>query len=142
MPQVLGPQAERINQALAVFRGVFQSYQRHLPYRPVPERSAKILGQLDPFLLNAFGTPSVTIEVSRPGRHLLRPTNLCNVFWWANPGNPRHWVENDAEAAIHALAALLDRTSGRAHAPAYPELAQAVDVAASADSPVSRNEGA
>jgi len=59
--------------ALAAFQGPFQSRQRFLRYRPVPERSAAITGQLDAFLLGAFGTPSATIEVSRPG--LLPPTS-------------------------------------------------------------------
>jgi hypothetical protein len=109
--------------ALAAFQGPFQSRQRFLRYRPVPERSAAITGQLDAFLLGAFGTPSATVEVSRPGWSLAKPGRLPNVFWIANPEDPARWAENDAGAAIFALAELLARTGGRPCAPSHPELA-------------------
>lgn len=109
---------------LSVFRDVFQEHQKHLRYRPIPERSAAIVGQLDPFLLNAFGTVSVTVEVSRPGLHVLLPWNLFNFFWWANPARPQRWAENDVEATTHALAALLERTEGTACVPVAPLLAR------------------
>jgi len=112
--------------ALDAFQGPFQSRQRFLRYRPVPERSAAITGQLDAFLLGAFGTPSATIEVSRPGLALAKPGRLPNVFWIANPPDPARWAENDADAAIFALAELLERTGGRPCAPAQPELAKQV----------------
>jgi predicted deacylase len=126
LPEALGPDKTKAESALAVFRGLFQSHQPHLRYRPIPERSAKILGQLDPFLLNAFGTPSVTVEVSRPGRHLLLPWKALKVFWWANPARPERWVENDAEATIHALVALLERSGGEPCHAAHPQLAEQV----------------
>jgi predicted deacylase len=128
MPQVGGPDAEPARRALEVFRGVFQDHQPYVRYRPIPERSAAIVGQLDPFLLNAFGTPSVTVEVSRPGWHLLQPWNTFSVFWWANPARPERWVANDAEATLHALVALLERTGGRPCTPAHPELAEQIPV--------------
>jgi hypothetical protein len=112
--------------ALAAFQGPFQSRQRFLRYRPVPERSATIAGQLDAFLLGAFGTPSATVEVSRPGLALLRPGRLPNVFWIANPPDPARWADNDADAAICALAELLARTGGRPCAPTHPELAERI----------------
>lgn len=124
-PADASPAAAR---CLAVFQGEFQSRQRFLRYRPLPERATAIAGQLDPFLLQAFGTPSVTIEVSRPGRHLVWPWNLFNVFWWANPAQPRRWLDNDREATIHALVQLLDVSGGEATAASRPELAAAVDV--------------
>jgi hypothetical protein len=112
--------------ALAAFQGPFQSRQRLLRYRPVPERSAAITGQLDAFLLGAFGTPSATVEVSRPGLALAKPGRLPNVFWIANPEDPARWAENDADAAIFALAQLLERTGGRPCAPTQSELATQV----------------
>lgn len=126
MPQVLDADAEKAQRALSVFQGIFQSHQRLRRYRPVPERSAKIVGQLDPFLLNAFGTPSVTVEVSRLRPHVLLPWNAFNIFWWTNPAHPGWWVENDADATIHALAALVERTQGTPCTPAHPQLAQGV----------------
>ena len=126
LPSVLGGDTQKASSALAVFQGVFQQRQRHLRYRPVPERSAKIAGQLDPFLLNAFGTPSVTVEVSRPGVALLRPKRASRIFWWANPPDPERWAANDAPATVAALRELLARTGGQPCTPAQPELADAI----------------
>jgi hypothetical protein len=92
----------------------------------VPERSAAIVGQLDPFLLEAFGTPSVTIEVSRPGLELLLPWRLTQLFAWANPSRPERWAENDARATIHALCELLRRTGGATGPARRPELADGI----------------
>jgi len=122
-PKEASPVAAR---CLAVFQGEFQSRQRSLRYRPVPERTSALLGQLDSFLLAGIGTPSVTVEVSRPGLHLLWPWNLFNVFWWANPANPRRWLDNDREAAIHALRCLLDLSGGAPDEPTHPELVDVV----------------
>lgn len=119
---VMCKEPQKAAHAFSVFADVFQAHQKHLRYRPVPERRAAIVGQLDPFLLDAFGTISVTIEVSRPGWYVLLPWNLLNFFSWANPPCPRHWAENDVEASVHALAALLERTSGKPCEPVAPEL--------------------
>ncbi|MEE8581819.1 MAG: M14 family zinc carboxypeptidase [Myxococcota bacterium] len=121
-----GIEIERARHALSVFQGEFQSNQPHLRYRPVPEAVSTIVGQLDAFLLGAFGTPSATIEVSRPGLHLLKPSHFANAFWISNPERPERWVENDVAAAIRALAALLERTGGRPCPPLQPELADRV----------------
>jgi len=125
LPAVPGDHAAA--DALAVFQGEFQSRQRMRRYRPVPERSVAIAGQLDAFLLEAFGTPSVTVEVGRPSWHVLQPSRLGCAFWIANPASPERWIENDAPAAIHALTALLARTGGEPCEPIAPELVQAVD---------------
>ncbi len=127
LPSVLGGDTEKASRALAVFSGVFQARQRHRRYRPVPERSAKIAGQLDPFLLNAFGTPSVTVEVSRPGVALLHPKHASRIFWWANPPDPSRWAANDVPATIAALHELLERTGGDPCTPAQPELAEGIE---------------
>ena len=125
LPEVLGVDREKAQRALGTFHGPFQSRQG-CAYRPVPERSAAIVGQLDPFLLHGLGTPSVTIEVSRPGWQLLWPRRSFHVFSIANPPDPERWAENDAAATIHALAELLARTQGTPCVPAHPELADAV----------------
>jgi len=124
LPEVLGVDGKKAQRALDTFHGPFQSRQRRA-YRPVPERSAAIVGQLDPFLLYGLGTPSVTIEVGRPGCHLLWPRHSFHVFSIANPPDPDRWAENDAAATVHALAELLARTEGTPCAPAHPELAEA-----------------
>lgn len=132
-PGEIHPDAAKAQAALDVFRGVFQQHQPYVRYRPVPERSAAIVGQLDPFLLEAFGTPSVTIEVSWPRPHLLLPWNTANFFWWANPARPEPWEENDAPATIHALIALLERTGGTPCTPTHPELADRIPTHATTD---------
>jgi len=129
MPEALEADAERARHALATFQGPFQARQRR-PYKPVPERSAAIVGQLDPFLLHGLGAPSVTVEVSRPGWHLLWPRETFRLFSIANPPDPERWAENDAAATVHALAELLARTGGTPCEPARPELARAVPRAA------------
>jgi len=123
LPALQGDDREKAKRAFAVFQGPFQSRQRACRYRPVAERSARITGQLDPFLLDAFGTPSVTVEVSRPGWQLLLPWRTFNVFWWANPASPSRWLDNDRDAAVHALACLLDATEGTPCAAKAPQLA-------------------
>lgn len=123
LPSVADVPSERARKALEVFHGPFQSHQRHRRYPPKPERSAQISGQLDAFLLGAFGTPSVTVEVSMPGLAALRPGRLGNFFWIANPPQPERWAENDVDATVHALALLLERTGGHPCEPHQPELA-------------------
>ncbi len=110
-----------------VFRSVFPAAQRHCRYRPVPEPASALAGQLDLFLLHAFGTPSATVEVSRPSLALARrPLRWLHFFSWANPSNPDRWVENDVPATVCALLALLERTGGRPLPAEHPELAEQV----------------
>jgi hypothetical protein len=97
--------------AFDVFRGAFQSRQCHRRYAPVLHRPARTRGQLDPFLWRAFGTPSVTVEVSRPDWRVLLPWHAPRLFWWANPPDPRRWLENDVGATIGALVALASQAS-------------------------------
>jgi len=125
LPEVPDRDREKAQRALDAFHGPFQSRQTR-PYKPVPERSAAIVGQLDPFLLHGLGAPSVTIEVSRPGWHLLHPRSAFHVFSIANPPDPERWAANDAGATIHALGELLARTGGTPCEPAKPELAEQV----------------
>jgi len=112
-----------VARALEVFESEFQSHQRHLSYRFVSERPAAISGQLDAYLLGAFGTPSVTVEVGRPGRGVLKPSRVLNPFWLSNPENPGHWADNDVDATLRALCALVEATGGRPGRPRQPGLA-------------------
>jgi len=115
------PPGSAARRALDVFDGPFQSRQRR-PYRAVRERAAAIEGQLDPYLLAAFGTPSVTIEVGMPTPGVQCGGRLGNLFWIANPPRPERWVENDVAATVHALDALLDATLESRPAPTHPDL--------------------
>ena len=123
------PDAMKAARAFGVFRDVFQEHQPHLRYKPVPERNTSIVGQLDPFLFEGLGAVSVTVEVSRPGASILLPWYVAPLFWWANPPRPQFWEDNDAEATVHALVALLERTAGTPCIAVHPELAAAVDEA-------------
>ncbi len=134
LPEPLAKDAQKARAAIDVFRGRFQSRQVLRPYRPVDETASQTIGQLDPFLLGAFGTVSVTVEVSRPGWHLLAPWRTANVFWWSNPPDPRRWARNDVEATITALRALLDRMDATPCIPAQPELADQVPLESSTSS--------
>lgn len=132
MPEPQGEDREKVRHVLEVFQGIFQDHQPGLRYRPVPERASAISGQLDSFLLYGLGTPSVTVEVSRPGLHLLAPWRTFNLFWIANPLRPERDADNVAGATLHALAELLERTGGEPCRAALPELARRVpDVAGS-----------
>jgi len=117
------PDEDSLARAMEVFDGVFQAHQPHVPYRPVAERPAAITGQLDAYLLGAFGTPSVTVEVGKPGLAALKPSRVLNPFWLANPENPQRWADNDIEATVRSLTALLEATGGQAGRPRQPELA-------------------
>lgn len=125
MPAIEGPDADRARHCYAVFDGVFQSHQQ-VKYRPVADRSEKIAGQLDAFLLDAFGTISTTVEVSRLDRRMLKPWRQSNLFWWANPEDPQRWIDNDVDASLHALHELLVRSGGRPCAASHPELADGI----------------
>jgi hypothetical protein len=126
MPAVADRDGALARGVLEVFTGAFQSRQPRLRYRPIPERWTALDGQFDAFLLAALGTPSVTVEVSRPGLGLLKPSRLFNVFWIANPEDPERWVRNDADAAIYALCEVLARSGGRSGEAPEPELADSV----------------
>jgi hypothetical protein len=126
MPAVADRDGACARSVLEVFSGAFQSRQPRRRYRPIPERWTALDGQLDAFLLAALGTPSVTVEVSRPGLALLKPSRLLNAFWIANPEDPERWVRNDAEAAIYALREALSRSGGQSCDALEPELADSV----------------
>lgn len=126
LPEPAGPDAARARHVLASFDGPFQSRQSLRRYTPVRHARARDVGQLDPFLLDALGTPSVTVEVTRPGLEMLRPWYATRLFWWANPPSPERWLANDVDAIAGVLGELLARSEGRPCEAAHPELAQCV----------------
>jgi len=71
------------------------------------------VGDLDDWLYGRYGALSVTVEVAKPGWRLLNPLRLINPFWWANPIDIEKWVENDRDAALHAIQKAYELTGGR-----------------------------
>ena len=111
---------------LQTIADVYPSRQQHLAYRIVPEHPEAIYGQLDSFLLGAFGTASATIEIGRPGPSFFKPSLFLNPFWIFNAERPEYWLENDVEAAVHTIAALVRATNGEPGVPRQPSLAEPV----------------
>ena len=111
------------SRAFAAFDVGFSSRQPHVPYRTVEEDPAAIAGQLDAYLLGAFGTASVTVEVGKPGARALVPSRVLNPFWLSNPPVPSRWIQNDVGATLHALGAMLDANGGQPGRPRQPAIA-------------------
>jgi hypothetical protein len=109
---------------LAAIAEEFPARQVDCAYRVVPEHPDAIEGQLDAFLLGAFGTPSATVEVGRPGVGLLKPSRFLNPFWIFNPERPERWAKNDVAATIRTLVQVVRSTGGKPGAPRQPELAE------------------
>ncbi len=96
--------------AFLAMGAAFVGAQPHAPYEIKQSRSwYTVLGDLDDWLYDRFGTLSVTIELARP---------LAGVEWnpwrlvahpvsWMNPRDPAREVDNTAEACLQALATAL-----------------------------------
>jgi predicted deacylase len=70
-----------------------------------------IVGNLDDWLDESFGTTAFTVEVSGLDRRLLHPRAL-NPFWWANPLDVDAVVTNVGPAVLSLIAgALVDESS-------------------------------
>ncbi len=64
-----------------------------------------ILGDLDDYLYDAFGTLSTTVELSVPLAGVWpNPLRLLCPFPFLNPRDPGPTIENNAEACLAALA--------------------------------------
>ena len=126
-PSLTGPYDAGADDAAArafeAFDRGFAPRQRHTRYAAVEEAPAAIVGQLDAYLLGAFGTASVTVEVGKPGWRTFGPSRVLNPFWLSNPPDPGRWLANDVDATLHALGAMLDATAGRPGRPRQPGLA-------------------
>lgn len=61
-----------------------------------------IVGGLDDWLDDAFGTYAFTVEVSRLDRRLLHP-RVANPFWWANPVDPRAALDQVVPSVLSLL---------------------------------------
>lgn len=101
----------------------FPSRQSQRAYRVLSEHPDTLEGQLDAFLLGAFGTASATIEVGRPTLSVLKPSRVLNPFWIFNPEQPELWAENDVAATVQTLAALVRVTNGEPGRARQPALA-------------------
>ncbi len=94
---------------LALFKSMGQAYigaQTIHPYKMKQSRSwYAILGDLDDYLYDAFGTLSVTVELSKPAAGVgWNPFKLLCPFAMMNPRDPGPSIENNVDACITALA--------------------------------------
>jgi predicted deacylase len=94
---------------VAFFRAMGEAFVASQPLRPYRVRQSRswyaILGDMDDWLYDTFGTLSVTIELSKPLLGVgLNPLKLLNPFYWMNPKDPRETIANTAESCLVALA--------------------------------------
>lgn len=99
---------------LDAFRAMGRAFRQAQPiWRYKLKQAAgwySILGDLDDFLYETFGTLACTVEISRLGEAILAdPRRAAFGFWWANPPSPEPYVTNDAEACLAALAEAFSR---------------------------------
>ena len=95
---------------LALFLAMGEAYIGAQPFRPYKIKQSRswyaILGDLDDYLYDTFGTLSVTIEVSTPAAGVgLNPFRLLSPFALMNPRDPRPTIDNNVQACIAALTA-------------------------------------
>ncbi len=94
---------------LAAFLAMGEAYisaQRLHPYKIKQSRSwYAILGDLDDWLYDAFGTLSVTVELSTPLAGVgWNPFKLFCAFWAMNPPDPQPSIDNNVDAILTSLA--------------------------------------
>ena len=118
-------EGDSLEAAFGAIQRSFAAHQESLVYRWIPEHPETIEGQLDAFLVGAFGVASVTVEVGRPGFGYVDPRRFGNLFWLFNPRDPERWARNDVDATLRALAAVAEATGGTPAPPPQPELADA-----------------
>jgi len=111
-PYACSGEAPRHREAFLAMGRAFAAAQDGRPYE-VKQSHAwyAILGDLDDWLYDAFGTFSVTVEVARAAAGLRgRPARLLSPVWWMNPPEPEPTC---ARAAAACLCALAEGVSGR-----------------------------
>jgi carboxypeptidase T len=93
---------------LAEYRALGEAFLRGRPGSEFKVRQAAawypMLGNLDDWLDESFGTLAFTVEVGRLDRRLLHP-RAANPFWWANPTDTAPALDQVTPSVLALLAA-------------------------------------
>jgi predicted deacylase len=105
-PYAYRADAPRDRPAFVAMGRAFAAGQGRHPYTVKQSRAwYAILGDVDDWLYDAFGTLSVTIELSRLFAGLAsHPWRLCAPAWWMNPPDPAPTLARATTACLCALA--------------------------------------
>jgi len=84
-----------------------RSRQQRWRYRAKQSREwYPIIGSLDDYAYDRFGTLLLTVEIGRPAEAVRRdPRRAKGGFWWANPIDVAQHIDNDAAGCLDALLA-------------------------------------
>lgn len=96
----------------------FTSAQPHHTYRSKQSRAwYPIIGSSNDWFYDRLGALAMTVETSPPGLAVRRDLRRAGrFFWYANPDDPQHWIDNDLPGCFAALLAAHDHRYG-AHRP-------------------------
>ena len=105
---------------LAAYLAMGEAFRAAQPRHAYTVKQARawytVLGDLDDWLYDRFGTLSMTLELSRPLAGVAwRPWRLVQPLAWMNPPDPGPTVANTAEACLRALAEAVRRRTPRAN---------------------------
>ncbi len=104
----------------------FNAAQRHHQYRSKQSRAwYPIIGSSNDYFYDRFGVLALTVETSPPAASVKAdPRRASRFFWYANPTDPEHWIDNDRPACFAALRAAVDHrhvnTLGARSRPPHP----------------------
>lgn len=98
---------------LAGFRAMiaaFNDAQAHHRYRAKQSRAwYPIMGSSNDYFYDRYGVLSMTVETSPTAAAVTADLRRARrFFWYANPSDPDHWIDNDRPACFAALRAAVD----------------------------------
>lgn len=107
---------------LEAFEAMGRAYTDAQPQAPYQVKQAHawytILGDMDDWMYDAYGTLVVTVELGRTGIGLGgNPLRALSALWWMNPRDPAPTVAHTADACVAALAEGVRRKTTGAPAP-------------------------
>lgn len=90
------------------FRAMGQAFVESQPHRPYVVRQSRswyaILGDMDDWLYDTYGTLSTTVELSKALLGVgYNPLKLLNPFYWMNPKSPEETITNSASSCLVSL---------------------------------------
>lgn len=100
----------------------FNEAQPHHRYRSKQSRAwYPIIGSSNDHFYDRYGVLAITVETSPPAAAVkAEPRRAGRFFWFANPGDPDRWIENDRPGCFAALRAAHDYVATRAKTTEQP----------------------